>query len=136
MTPARLSKPNRAVTALRCLGALGTVAGNHARFLFDFSPESIVLRLTDDPAPRLLYCFEADDAEQHVGLDSGFKSRVGKDGADIRAKELIIGGDIAATDEAKELEEKGASLFPHQVKAAVEEACRLITEAHSDVKGA
>jgi CRISPR-associated protein Cst2 len=41
--------------------SIGEVAGNHARFLFDFSPESIVLRWTHDFSPRFLYCFEEDE---------------------------------------------------------------------------
>src|SRR5262249_49321763 len=42
LTPARLRDPSRAAKALRALAALNTVAGNHSRFLYDFSPESIV----------------------------------------------------------------------------------------------
>ena len=56
LTPHRLREAPRVVTALKAIGALGTVAGNQGRFLFDFSPDSIVIRITDDPAPRLLYC--------------------------------------------------------------------------------
>jgi CRISPR-associated protein Cst2 len=55
-TPARLREPSRIARAINALCELATVAGNHSRFLFDFSPESVVFRLTDDPAPRLLYC--------------------------------------------------------------------------------
>jgi CRISPR-associated protein Cst2 len=134
MTPQRLRDPSRAAKALRCLAALGEVAGNHGRFLFDFSPDSIVIRLTDDPAPRLLYCFTTEDEARTVTVTEDFKKRVGKNRADIHGDELIIGGSFAATDPAQQLEQKGAKLFPHQVKAAVEEACRRI-ESHADVKG-
>src|SRR5262249_41766940 len=61
LTPGRLRSKGRAVMALRALCDLGRVAGNHGRFLFDFSPDSLVVRITDDPAPRFLYCFETDD---------------------------------------------------------------------------
>jgi len=134
MTPGQLRDPSRAAVALRSLAALGEVAGNHGRFLFDFSPESIILRLTDDPAPRLLYCFVTEDGAKSVGVTDEFRSRVGENGADIRGDELIIGGAFAATKAAKELESVGATLFPHQVKAAVEEACKRIAK-HPDVKG-
>jgi CRISPR-associated protein Cst2 len=134
MTPAHLRNPSRAAEALRRLAALGEVAGNQARFLFDFSPDSIILRLTDDPAPRLLYCFTTEDDAKTVTVTDNFKDRVGKNGADVLGSEIVIGGAIAASDAAKELKEKGAKLFPHQVKAAVEEACRRI-ENHTDVKG-
>jgi len=134
MTPKRLRDPSRAIKALRCLATLGEVAGNQGRFLFDFSPDSIILRLTDDPAPRLLYCFTTEDDGKTVTVTDDFNNRVGKNGADVLGAELIIGGSFAATDAAKQLEKKGAKLFPHQVKAAVEEACGLINN-HEDVKG-
>jgi len=58
LTPDRLRKKDRAKAAIAGLCELAEVAGNHGRFLFDFSPESIVFRLTDDPAPRLLYYYD------------------------------------------------------------------------------
>ena len=61
LTPQRLRDQSRAAKAIQALCELGTVAGNHGRFLFDFSPDAVVFRLTDDPAPRLLYCFATDD---------------------------------------------------------------------------
>src|SRR5262249_13687217 len=57
LTPERLRDKSRAAKAVQALCNLGTVAGNHGRFLFDFSPYGLVFRLTQDPAPRLLYCF-------------------------------------------------------------------------------
>ena len=60
LTPERLRKKNRAEAAITALCELAEVAGNHGRFLFDFSPESVIFRLTDDPAPRILYIFEQD----------------------------------------------------------------------------
>ena len=61
LTPERLRDNARATIALDILCKLGTVAGNHGRFLFDFSPDALVIRITADPAPRLLYCFSTDD---------------------------------------------------------------------------
>ena len=61
LTPERLRDKSRAAKAIEALCNLGTVAGNHGRFLFDFSPEAVVFRITDDPAPRLLYCFDTPD---------------------------------------------------------------------------
>jgi CRISPR-associated protein Cst2 len=51
LTPERLRKRDRAKVAITGLCELAEVAGNHGRFLFDFSPESVMFRLTDDPAP-------------------------------------------------------------------------------------
>lgn len=134
MTPRHLRIASRAALALQHLASLGEVAGNHGRFLFDFSPDSIILRLTDDPAPRLLYCFAPKDEARTVTVTDDFSARVGKDGADVLGEELIIGGAFAASEAAKQLEKKGAKLFPNQVKAAVEAACKKIAD-HADVKG-
>jgi len=44
------------------LCSLGEVVGNHGRFLFDCGAESIVLQLTEEAAPRILYAFEGGRA--------------------------------------------------------------------------
>ncbi|GEM_PF-1715138 len=44
MTPERLQDPSRAAKALQALSNLRTVAGNHERFLYDFSPSITVWR--------------------------------------------------------------------------------------------
>ncbi len=79
---------------------LGKVAGNHSRFLFDFSPESIVLRITHDPAPRILYCFELDPNGELIA--PGMVTRVRN--RDIEADELFIGGPISSQEEIKHLD--------------------------------
>ncbi|MBM4288589.1 MAG: type I-B CRISPR-associated protein Cas7/Cst2/DevR [Deltaproteobacteria bacterium] len=66
---------------------LRRVGGNHARYLSDYSPEAIILRWTDDPAPRILYCFEQDD-KGRISLRQ-LLTRL-KSG-DILPEELIIG---------------------------------------------
>lgn len=105
MTPGRLRLQNRAVEAIKAIGNLGEVAGNHSRFLFDFSPESIVLRMTNDPAPRILYCFQRDE----TGLirAPGIVSRV--ESQDISGSELYIGGPVSENPEIKSL--SGVHLF-------------------------
>src|SRR5438445_1633512 len=66
LTPERLREKSRAAKAVKALSELGTVAGNHGRLFFDFSPDSVVFRITDDPAPRLLYCFRTGDEGKPV----------------------------------------------------------------------
>lgn len=120
LTPSALRVPMRAATALRALCALGPVAGNHGRFLFDFSPESVVFRLTQEPAPRILYAFQADEGGGPVGLGELVrKVRAG----DVPAGELVLGGAVveALPAEAREAL-KGATLLPG-VRAACEAVC-------------
>ena len=113
LTPERLRKTDRAKAAITALCELAEVAGNHGRFLFDFSPESVIFRLTDDPAPRLLYIFEQDG--QTIDAPA-LRDRV--EAEDINASELVIGGGFATTETAKQLEEMGATVFPGVRKAA------------------
>lgn len=115
LTPERLRDKSRAARAIEALCNLGTVAGNHGRFLFDFSPDAIVIRITSDPAPRLLYCFDTPDDGRTVTAPR-LEARVAA--GDIDATELIVAGvkvdGIAA--------EKG-------VKAACARAVESITAA-------
>lgn len=124
LTPERLRDPARAVTALMAICELGPVAGNHGRFLFDFSPESIVLRITQDPAPRLLYCFDTADHGRTVGT-SALVGRLEQ--GDIPAGELILGGEFHGCGDAAKLQQAGAFVGAQPgVKAACQEAIRRI----------
>ncbi|MBW7864432.1 MAG: DevR family CRISPR-associated autoregulator [Candidatus Hydrogenedentes bacterium] len=121
LTPERLTVPERAAAAIDAVVSLGEVAGNHSRFLFDFSPESIILRVTEDPAPRLLYCFEERE-DGKIGaplLMDRIKS------GDIAPEEIFIGGNILEWPYMSML--PGVNLF-HGVKAAAE-ACKAALAA-------
>lgn len=122
MTPSKLHEPARAAIALRSLVALGEVAGNHGRFLFDFSPESIVLRLSDEPAPRLLYGFrQVSPTAVHVP-EILRKVRAG----DIKASELFVGGAIVERLTKEEREALAGASIHDGVRAAGEAACARI----------
>ena len=128
LTPDRLRDKSRAAKAVKALCELGTVAGNHGRFLFDFSPDAVVFRITDDPAPRLLYCFDTADDGKTVDAPP-LLQRV--ESGDIDAKELILGGTITANGTAAKLKEGGAFVGVNGqsgVKAAAAEAVRRINE--------
>ena len=121
LTPERLRNKSRAAKAVEALCNLGTVAGNHGRFLFDFSPESVVIRITDDPAPRLLYSFDTPDAGRTV-VAGRLADRVLAN--DIDPKELIVAGvELRSSDGKKKVE--GAAIHPG-VKAACAEAVKRI----------
>lgn len=124
MTPERLRDDSRAKKALTAIASLRTVAGNHGRFLFDFAPEFIVVRITDDPAPRLLYCFEAeDDGGKSISAHPLLK-RI--ETGDVLPDELLLGVSDMSCSLAKALAEKGVPVSG--VKACIEAACTRIGE--------
>ena len=83
-------KIRRIEATLNGLASLRRVGGAHARYFADYSPEILILRVTTDPAPRMLYCFK-----QHEGSgDISVRVLEKKLGRDIDPKELIIGAAI------------------------------------------
>lgn len=115
LTPDRLRDKSRAARAIEALCHLGPVAGNHGRFLFDFSPEAVVFRITHDPAPRLLYCFDTHDDGRTV-VAPRLEARIAA--GDIDANELIVAGVNVA------------GVAPSRgIKAACDEAIRRINTA-------
>lgn len=121
LTPDRLKEKSRIIAVLDGLTSLGEVAGNHSRFLYDFSPDSIVLRWTHDFSPRFLYCFEEEE-ERKISFPELVR-RV--EAGDINPTELWIAGAIAHSEEVEDLEERGAKVFLG-VKAAVEDLKQAI----------
>jgi CRISPR-associated protein Cst2 len=120
LTPEQLRAPARALKVIDAVVCLTDVGGNHSRFLFDFSPESIVFRWTDDFAPRLLYGFEMND-KGNVAFPVLLQKIT--DG-DIDANELFIGGSIVhSLDESAQQTLIGATISnggTKGVKAAAE----------------
>ncbi|BBO31087.1 type I-B CRISPR-associated protein Cas7/Cst2/DevR [Lacipirellula parvula] len=129
LTPERLRDKSRAAKAIDALCNLGTVAGNHGRFLFDFSPDVVVLRITSDPAPRLLYSFDTTDNGKTLNADALVK-RI--DSKDINPKELILGAGDLDSKLVASLKARGVAVFG--VKRACEEAVNRIN-AELKIKG-
>ena len=129
LTPERLRDKSRAAKAIEALCNLGTVAGNHGRFLFDFSPDAVVFRITQDPAPRLLYCFDTTDDGKTV-LAPKLLQRLAAE--DIDPKELILGVSDLESKLATELRAKGVAVFGN--KKACEAAVAKIN-AELNIKG-
>lgn len=120
ITPASLREKKRVHDVIDAIVGLSEVAGNQSRFLYDFAPDSVVFRWTDDFAPRLLYGFEMDQDANPSFPTILEKIRSG----DIMSGELFIGGSIVKglSNEARELLSNngdGASLHDG-VKAAAE----------------
>lgn len=91
--PPYLRVPSRVFDVIDAVISLSEVAGNQSRFLYDFAPESVVFRWTEDLAPRMLYGFEMD-AEANLSFPSILEKVKNKD---IDAKDLYIGGQIVTT---------------------------------------
>lgn len=118
LTPNSLKDQSRINPILDGLISIGEVAGNHARFLYDFSPDSIILRWTHDFSPRFLYCFEEDEFGNISVPDLVRRLKAG----DIEPKELWVGGAISSF-----LEDSGANVFSG-VKKTVEALKQVIAE--------
>jgi len=104
------------------------VAGNHARFAYDFSPASIVLRVTNAHSSKIQNCFEHDEASRSYTVERLIR-RI--ESGDVPADELIVGGELAATSEGARLKELGAKVVDG-VKAAADEARRRIAGKGAD----
>ncbi|MEX2140454.1 MAG: DevR family CRISPR-associated autoregulator [Pirellulales bacterium] len=100
------------------------VAGNHARFAFDFSPASIVLRVTSAHSSKIQNCFEHDE-ENRTFTAKRLIQRVRS--GDVPASELIIGGELSATVEGASLKELGVTT-DLGVAAAAKEARRRLAK--------
>jgi CRISPR-associated protein Cst2 len=107
LTPGALHDSKRALAAIDALQNVHRVAGNHARYFYQFAPDAIVLRWTHDPVPRFMYCFEEDEA----GMVSAQKLLSALTSGDVDPAEVVVGGEplVHLTDE---LEALGAKVYP------------------------
>lgn len=128
MTPNALlaDKYTRTEKTLHALQNLRRVGGCHARFLFDFAPEAIVLRWTTDPAPRIMFCFDQDERGR-VSLKTLLK-RI--QGGDVQGDEVYVGTAIEGITQMDDLKAAGVHTFPG-AKAAV---AALLAKAKPDIK--
>jgi len=75
------------------------VAGNHARFAYDFSPASIVFRVTSAHSSRIQNCFEHDELSRGITARELIARVKAKD---IPANELFVGGAITRTTDGQD----------------------------------
>ena len=119
LTASSLKDPSRAQLILDAIPAIQHVGGNHARFLYEFRPESIVLRVSDDPSPWIMNCFE------RVGDSVGCARLVRLvEVKDILANELIVAGEIADTPYGEKLKSLNV-----KVLRGIKEAISLVKDA-------
>jgi CRISPR-associated protein Cst2 len=98
------------------------VAGNHSRFAYDFSPASIVLRVTNAHSSKIQNCFEHDEEERSYTI-SRLINRI--ESGDVPASEIIIGGDVTKTEEGKKLQALGVTVFNGVTAAANQARTRI-----------
>ncbi len=121
ITPESCHDRARVFALLDAIVSISEVGGNHGRFLFDFAPESIVLRWTNDFAPRFLYCFEEDE----MGDISMPKLLRQIRSGDLNPTEFWIGGEITEFLEGTEYQQ--VNQFSG-VKATVDALIKKIAE--------
>lgn len=123
LTPESLQDISRAAVVLDAIGAVRHVGGNHARFLYDFHPESIVIRVTSDPSPWIM------DSFKRMGDTVGCPKllRLVEVG-DVAASELIVAGEIADTPYGEKLTSLGVKVCGG-VKDAISQAKQQLTVA-------
>jgi len=127
LTPNRLRDPNRAKIAIEGLCSLRTVAGNHGRFLFDFSPDVIVFRVTTDPSPRFLYCFDTKDNGASVSADI-LMQRI--ESGDIDSSELFVGSSDLNSPLAQQFQSKGVQVAG--VRASAKSVVTTLKKLYSE----
>jgi CRISPR-associated protein Cst2 len=121
LTPEWLRERGRVLDVVDAVTSLSEVAGNQSRFLYDFSPDTIVFRWTDDFAPRFLYGFEMNGTGATLRADVWRRIKAG----DVDANELVVGGSLAASPQGEELKKMGAYVV-EGVKAAADEIKRRL----------
>lgn len=108
VTPSALAVPQRAEGIIDAISGLNNVGGNQGRFLYDFSPALCVFRVTDDPAPRVLYVAESDEGGEQLTLSTLIR-RI--QSGDVDASEVFVGGEYLATQERSILEGLGVTVL-------------------------
>lgn len=120
VTPEHLKKLERVQFLLDAIPAIRHVGGNHSRFLFEFRPESIALRVTTDPSPWIM------DSFKRVGETVGCPKLVRLvEVGDISPQELIVAGEIADTPYGEQLGQLGVKVC-RGVKDAISQAKALL----------
>lgn len=129
VTPEFLSDSSRVLQILDGILNINQVAGNQSRFLYDFAPESVILRWTDDFAPRILYSFE--EKENEISIPSIIEK---VNSGDIEPDTLIIAGFIANHPDVQTLKKNGVALFPGVKSGFAEVEKRISNDLKLKVK--
>lgn len=112
-----LKDKSRVFKVLDGLMSIGQVGGHNNVFCYDFSPESFVLRWTENPSPEMFYCFEQLEITPGVYAEPTISDSLIEfvSNEDIDPDELWIGGKIA-----KDCNLNKAHIDPGKKKAIAE----------------
>lgn len=112
-----LKKKSRILDVLDGLISVRQVGGHNNVFCYDFSPESFVLRWTQDPSPDMFYCFEQLEVSPGVYAEPSISQSLIElvANGDIDPTELWIGGKIV-----KEFTLEKAHIYPGRKKTITE----------------
>lgn len=96
-----LKDKSRIFAVLDGLMSIRKVGGHNNVFCYDFSPESMVFRWTEDSSPNMFYCVEQQELKLGVYANPTISSDLieSVQVRDIDAEELWIGGKVAKSFE-------------------------------------
>lgn len=115
VTPESLRRRERIMDVVDAFVSLSQVGGNQSRFMYDFSPEAVVFRWTDDFAPRILYGFESDGAGEITIPSIIRKIETG----DIDPAEVVAGGPVNVGGGARFRLHPGVKAAAEELKARI-----------------
>ncbi len=98
------------------------VAGNHSRFAYDFSPASVIFRITSCHSSRIQNCFDHDEETRGYSI-SRLIHRI--EAGDLPASELIAGGLLAKNEWGTKLKSLGVSVLDGVLASAGEAKARI-----------
>ncbi|MEM9276758.1 MAG: DevR family CRISPR-associated autoregulator [Cyanobacteria bacterium P01_F01_bin.143] len=113
---------SRIFQVLDGLMSIRKVGGHNNVFCYNFSPESIVFRWTQDSSPDIFYCFEQLETRPGIYAEPTISPKLieSVETKDIDPDELWIGGEIA-----KNFKLEKAHIFPGR-KQTISELKRVI----------
>lgn len=122
----------RVELAVEGMVSLRRVGGGHTRYFADYSAAAVVLRVTDDPAPRFLGCYEPDEDTGVIRVPRLLGMMAGEC-PDILPSEIVVGavpGTLGedAVEALVKLEDKGLVVCGG-VKAAAAAAVEKVKAA-------
>lgn len=123
MTPEGFEDPRRAHVVLLMLANIPGVGGAQARFMNDYSPENVVVRVTHDIPNGVMGVFQYEE-----GVPSCPSLVRAVEVGDVKASEMVVGGTIADALDGDTLRRAGAHVY-RGINAAMAKVSGMLVEA-------